>query len=359
MLLATAGVMTAQNPDAISGATLKVEYLDQYNADYGVRAYYNNDNFDNAPWTPLTGILPVLEGEILNPGQARFWECDPRTVYVKESVRNAKGEPEFVGSFRYRGYSLADLVKDVVVEKANKEEYNLRVDMYVVVENDRGESAVFSWGELFYSKRGQDIIFATEVAPIFPSADDTRWESPTEYRIVAANDMFAVRYIDNPVRIIIKSCPVSFPGEKGLKPIYSPELTIHMNSESVAIDRIPRQSGEMGFETAFFGGHMGFKYITEFRGYPLKDVLLDNFSFTDEEIRTGVLAVAAKDSYRVVWSLAEILNRADAEHVLLQDYGKDEDGRFIILPSADFFADRRLKAASIAYIIDGTRGLKK
>ena len=345
--------LTAQNPDAISGATLAPEYMDRYLADDGVRAWYNNDNFDNESFTPLRGVLPRLEGEILNPGQIRFWECDSRTVVVKEALSGDNGEPYFVGAFRYRGYSLADLVKDAVVEKANREEYNLRVDMYVLVENADGESAVFSWGELFYSKRGQDIIFATQVSPVFPSDTTTRWSSPTSYRIVAGNDMLAVRNIENPVRIVLKSFPRSFPGEKGFRPLYAAELKIEKDGQETVISKIPKSMSEISFNTVFFGSHRGFKHITEFKGYPFDKLLRERFTFTDEDLRNGLIGIGAKDSYRIVWSLSEILNRADTESVMIQDYEKHEDGRFIILPTADFFADRRLKGSSQAYIING------
>ena len=39
------------------------------------------------------------------------------------------------------------------------------------------------------------------------------------------------------------------------------------------------------------------------------------------------------------------------EETLLIDTGDDENGRFIIRPGSDFFADRHLKGAMLGYIL--------
>ena len=54
---------------------------------------------------------------------------------------------------------------------------------------------------------------------------------------------------------------------------------------------------------------------------------------------------SAKDGYRVVLSLSEIMNRNDNEDFLLVDK-KDTpgSGRYMLYPACDFFADRDVRA---------------
>jgi hypothetical protein len=227
ILLFPVTVMVAQSPDVISGETLKPEYLQNYLDNPVIRAQYNNDPYDNERAVKLKGNMPYVSGEILNPGQAYVDKLLQRSVVVKEyfpSKRN--GKLEFRGAFQYIGYSLSDIVKDYVVSKYNKSEFGLPTDVFVIVENDRGDKAVFSWGELFYSTHNHDIILATHVQPIYPTADDEKWPLPDRTRLVASNDFITVRNIDQPSKIIIRSFPESFPGSKGLRPLFSPEMIL-------------------------------------------------------------------------------------------------------------------------------------
>lgn len=356
IILAPVITSVSQVVDVVSGATLKPEYLKQYLADPDIRAVYNNDNFDNQPAVKLSGTMPELGGEILNPGKASFEGCDLRTVYVKELLPGERGEePSFHGAFRYSGYSLADLVKDLVVDKKNKAEFGLSLDLFVVVENGRGESAVFSWGELFFSKRGQDIILATGVTPVFPTASDDRWEVPATYRLISANDFLTVRNISGPTRITIRSFPVSFPGEKGTRPLFAPELTFNRGNKSFKVNDFAGSEPSLNLQTVFFGLHKGLRHIATFSGISLGEVLQKSTVITPDDLDTGILAIGAKDGYRVLYSLSEIMNRTDLEAVLLMDRGESEDGRYSIFPAADFFADRHLKGAMTGYILDATK----
>ena len=344
----------SQDPDALSGETLKPEYLQNYLDNPVVRAKYNNDPFDNERAIILKGKMPYVSGEILNPGQAYVDNLKERTVVVKEFSADKKGkEHEFKGAFQYTGYSLSDIVKDFIVSKYNKAEFGLNTDVFVVVENDKGESAVFSWGELFYSSHNHDIILATKVQPVFPTASDDKWTMPDKIRLVASNDYLSVRYIDKPSKIIIRSFPESFPGSKGIRPLYSPEIEINGpgNNKTIIKDPDIVDDIKLRHETVFFGMHKGLRGIENFKGSSLSDLLKDKFNFSDQDLAKGMIAIGAKDAYRVVFSLSEILNRNDMAEVIIIDDPDDKDGRFIIHPGADFFADRHLKGAKLAYLI--------
>ncbi|MEA1887854.1 MAG: hypothetical protein U9N72_11660 [Bacteroidota bacterium] len=344
----------AQDPDVISGETLKPEYLKNYLENPVIRAQYNNNPFDNERAVKLEGNMPYVSGEILNPGKAYIDDLQKRTVVVKEYFpeRN-NGEPEFRGAFQYTGYSLSDIVKDYVVSKYNKSEFGLNTDVFVVVENDRGDKAVFSWGELFYSTHCHDIILATYVQPIFPTASDEKWPLPEKTRLVASNDFITVRNIDKPSKIIIRSFPESFPGRKGLRPLFSPEIEIKGTGNKTTIIDDSETSGKLmiNHKLVFFGMHKGLRGINDYTGVPLGEVLSENYNFTNDDLARGLIAIGAKDAYRVVFSLSEILNRTDMADVILLDEPNNQGGRFIVHPGADFFGDRHLKGAKLAYIM--------
>ncbi|MBN1387657.1 MAG: hypothetical protein JW965_04375 [Bacteroidales bacterium] len=354
ILLFSFTCLPAQDPDVISGETLKPEYLQNYLDNPVIRAQYNNDPYDNDRAVKLKGNMPYVSGEILNHGQAYVDKLLKRTVVVKEyfpAKRN--GKPEFRGAFQYIGYSLSDIVKDYVVSKYNKGEFGLTSDIFVIVENDRGNRAVFSWGELFFTTHNHDIILATHVQPIFPVASDEKWTLPEKTRLVASNDYITVRNIDQPSKIIIRSFPQSFPGSRGLRPLFSPEIEIRGpgNKTTVIDNSMTVNDLRVSHDLVFFGMHKGLRSIDNYTGVPLAEVLRQRFSFTNDDLARGMIAIGAKDAYRVVFSLSEILNRTDMAEVILLDEPDDEDGRFMVHPGIDFFADRHLKGAKLAYII--------
>ena len=213
----------AQKADAVSGATsMAADSL----WDPMLQRTYNNDNFDNAPLKPLKLTIPFVGGEIRNPGYPDFENTLQREVVVKEVEEGADGELEFKGVFNYRGYPLSDLLQDYVIDKKNKAEFPVETDLVIIISNDKGESAAFSWGEIFMSKRGKDIMLASSVAPIFPTKTDDNWPVPANCKIIAGSDFHTLMNIENPTKIELRSFPVSFPGEKGFEPLYSESLTI-------------------------------------------------------------------------------------------------------------------------------------
>lgn len=350
LLFACLMPLFGQVADVTSGAT-SIQETKAWNP--MIQREFNNDNFDNSPLKPLTLTVPLINGEVSNPSYAQFENCLLRSVVIKEVVEDAGKEGlVFNGVFRYQGYPLADILKDIVVDKKNKAEFPVEIDLFVQVSNDQGESAVFSWGEIFYSKRGRDIIFATGVTPIYPTKTDDTWPVPESCSLISGCDLHTLRNIKNPTTITIRSFPRSFPGEKGAEPLYVPNLKITQGSKKVKIDAIPAGIHSIDFPTVFYGLHRGFKEVKTFKGYSFADVLNSEFEFSSYDLQHGLIAVGAIDAFRVVYSLSEILNRADLESVLFIDLGKDDNGRFKIFPSADVFADRQLKGAAIGHILN-------
>ncbi len=94
---------------------------------------------------------------------------------MKEDGSNA-----FIGAYRYDGYSLFDILNDRILKKKNKEEFSPIIDLYVEIENAKGEKVVLSWGEIYYPNFLHNSIIATDVMRIVPSKTKELWPLPSE-----------------------------------------------------------------------------------------------------------------------------------------------------------------------------------
>ena len=161
-----------------------------------------NDFYDDAETIKLkTSVVEIL-GEIANPGKVNLETLTLRSVIAKETLLQ-DGKDKFVGAYRYDGYSLYDILNSVILKKKNEAEFPPIIDLYIEVENDKGEKVVFSWGELYYPIHRHEILIATQVARIVPSKTKDLWPLPSDSRLIVASDLLTHRNISNPSRITI------------------------------------------------------------------------------------------------------------------------------------------------------------
>jgi len=313
-----------------------------------------NDFYDDAETYNLAGITKImLDGEIGNPGTVEITAFPLRSLIIKEAVLSGDSN-RFTGAYRYDGYSLYDILNHVVLKKKNEAEFPPIIDLYVKVENAKGESVVFSWGEIYYPVHRHEVIIATKVARIVPSKTKDLWPLPTDIKIVAGHDLITDRNISNPLKITVLSANQSYPVNKGLSPLFSPEIKVM--SDGKLLDQIDpsRDLGmKLTYETIFYGRGRGIHSTMPFQGIPLKEVLKKYFKITDKNLKTGYFVVASVDGYRVVFTFSEIFNRNDqAELLLIEDKGNHDGGAFRLFPAADFFSDRAVKGVSEIYLLN-------
>jgi hypothetical protein len=307
-----------------------------------------NNFYDNTE----TYALPVkelfIEGEISNPGKVDFSRLRIHTVIVKETVMDSSGGDRFTGAYRYDGYSLFDILEKSVLQKANSAEFKPIIDLFIEIESDNGEKVVFSWGELYYPSNLHKIIIATGVSRIVPSKTNELWPLPEESRIVAASDLVTERNISSPVKITIKSYPRSFTVNQGLSPLYSPYFNVYNSREqAVRVEKLPENLTLQTFNTIFYGRGRGIHSTAPFTGILLKELLLEYYPFTVDNLKTGILTLVGKDGYRCAISYSELFNRNDQQEFLLVTSETQEDGGlFRVFPAADFFSDRAIKSLS-------------
>lgn len=259
----------------------------------------------------------------------------------------------FSGSYRYDGYSLFDILKEKIVAKKNKAEFKSIIDLLVVVEDQKGEKVVLSWGEIYYPTALHRILIADRVAAIIPSETHEQWPLPERTKLVCGNDLIGARNIENPVKITVFSAPMSFPSRKGLKPLYAPGFqVVRADGQAVAIDLANVQAEKRVFPSVFYGRGKGFHGINFFSGILLKDALKTFLTLDRETLQRGYLVAASIDGYHIAMSCSELFNRNDQAEFLLIDRGKGQDGgRYAIFPAADFFSDRALKAVNLIHFL--------
>jgi len=307
-----------------------------------------NNFYDNTETFQLPVKELIVDGEISNPGKVDFSTLNKHSVIVKETLLDSAGNDRFTGAFRYDGYSLFDILENRIIKKANAEEFNPIIDLFIEIENDKGEKVVFSWGEIFYPNNLHKIIISTGVSRIVPSKTKELWNLPGSSGLIAASDLITERNISNPVRITVRSWPGSFKTEKGMSPMFSGEIKLfNGNNETGRITSIPEAISEVTFNTIFYGRGRGIHSTTPFTGFMLKDILLRYYPVTKENLRSGLICVSAKDGYRCSLSYSELFNRNDQQEFLIIKTGADEDGGlFRMFPACDFFSDRAIKSVT-------------
>ena len=154
-----------------------------------------NNFYDNTETIELrTGEIEV-RGEIENPGVVNLKEFPVRSVTVKETLLDGDGGNKFIGAYRYDGYSLFDILNTRKIKKTETNKFNPVIDLYVEVENEKGEKAIFSWGEIYYPNTLHKILIASSVSRIVPSRSKDLWIIPSESKIVAGSDLLTERNI--------------------------------------------------------------------------------------------------------------------------------------------------------------------
>ena len=311
-----------------------------------LNAQENNDFYDDAPTHYLSGPASVMvDGEVEKPVTLDLGQFEKRSCIVKEAEFEGDGN-SFIGAYRYDGYSLYDILNDVVVEKKNRDEFGPIIDQYVVVENDAGDKVVISWGEIYYPVNRHGIIIATEVARIVPSKTNELWPMPQNTKLICSNDLITERNIENPSKITILSADVHYEVEKGMSPMHSPAFTIKDGDKELReVNGLPADQLQLTYETIFYGRGKGIHSTTPFKGILLKELLAEYFPAGSEKIKNGYFVIAGLDGYRAVFTFSEVMNRNDQSEFMVVDEGEGQDGgRFRIFPAADFFSDRAIKS---------------
>lgn len=307
-----------------------------------------NNFYDNTETYPLPVKELIIEGEIANPGKVDFSSYPKHSVIVKEALLDSSGSDRFTGAYRYDGYSLFDILEKKILRKSNESEFKPIIDLYIEIENDKGERVNFSWGEIYYPNNLHKILIASDVARIVPSKTKELWPLPLESKIIAASDLVTERNISSPVKITVRSYPLSFKVDRNLPAMYSAGIAVFNGSKKICkIEKLPESISHQTFNTIFYGRGRGIHSTTPFSGILLKHLLENFYPVSCENIQRGLICVSGVDGYRCAFSFSEVFNRNDQQEILLiQGKPQEDGGLYRIFAACDFFSDRAVKSVS-------------
>ena len=299
-----------------------------------------NSFFENSELKEYNLSNIMVQGEVENPGIVDLTKLPLCGVPVKEYAWG-KDKGKFIGAYYFQGYSLYDIINSKIVKKAEGSDFKPAVDLYLVIENEKGEKTVVSWGEIYYSRDNFKILISKTVRGINPSKMKMKWPLSENPRLICANDAFNCRFISNPTKITVKSFKGTFPaGNK--EDMYSASMKFITDNGTANIKEI--DAPVRTYDNYGYGHGMGNKGIDKVSGYLFKDVC-KAIASDGNDIRNTIVCVSAKDSYRAVYSLSEIINRGDNIDFLVVDKKDDKtEGRFNLYASPDFFVDRNVRS---------------
>ncbi len=327
--------------DADSGATLGYSQT-------GNSLYHKTDE------VKLSAGRLVIEGEVREPGEVDFTKHYKREVMIKETLYDLSKGIEFTGVYRYIGYSLFDILNEFVIEKKNAELFPPAIDAYIVVENDKGESVSFSWSEIFHTNIPHQVLIATEMAPIEPYKIEVDYPMKKNWTLVSADDLFAFRMLDNPVKITVSSFDQKeYPVTKGLNPMFQPTVKVILeDKELYTITAAHTKKGEVVTYTNFYGMGRGNHQVDNFTGPSLAGLLKGVIEPFDARLnRSALVCFASLDGYRAIYSYSEIFNRTDQSTPMLAlTHDQNEGGIYRNFMPHDFYADRSVKGLKEIYI---------
>lgn len=330
-----------QTPDAVSGATKSI-------------ASNGNSYYHRTEETSMEVGELVITGEVKNPGKVDLMDFYKREVFYKQALPNDSGKIDFVGAYRYSGYSLFDLLNGFIVDKKNKENFRPTTDLYVVVENEKGESVTFSWAEIFYTNIPHQVIIATESAPIEPYKCMVDYPTNIHWKLVAANDLYSYRILENPVKMTVKSFDKKdYPINRDLKNTRSLKVDVVINDHlAMTIDSSYQSTDMEEYQSVFYGMGMGYHPIPVFKGITLQSLIEPEMQGDAARwIEKGLVCFEGLDGYRVIYSFGELFNRTDQVEAILSIPDKTNDsGYYRIYHPGIFYGDMSAKSLAEIYI---------
>jgi hypothetical protein len=315
---------------------------------------------DGAPKSPATVTISGLVRQPLGLGLRDL------RAFGAVSVRRVDHRTEgFFGDFEYRGVPLTVLLS-IAGPRKESSSFMRPTDLAIVVRNDSGKRALFSYGELLFRAPG-DVVLAFEAEPVIPkrSCDSCHtnrsahpWREvlsrkPVLPRIVASRDFDADRSLEGVTSIEVVELFSPAPQPKA-KSQSTRSQAIEIREETVVIaatrslDSYPRHS----VHALEVGDAMGYHGEVRCEGSLLTDVL------TASKVPSGPdigYVIAAADGFRALLSSAELFSTAQPPPILVVDRCNGqplgEQGNFKVIVANDTIAERWVKSVATINIV--------
>jgi hypothetical protein len=282
------------------------------------------------------------------------------------SVRRVDHRTEgFFGDFEFRGVPLAVLLS-LAGPRKESSSFMRPTDLAIVVRNDSGKRALFSYGELLF-RAPSDVVLAFDAEPVIPrrSCDSCHanrsahpWREalnrkPVLPRIVASRDLDADRSLEGVTSIEVVELFSPAPQPKG-KSQPAPSQSVEVREGTVAIatthslDSYPRHS----VHALEVGDAMGYHGEVRCEGSLLTDVLVASKAPSGPDIG---YVIAATDGFRALLSSAELFSTVQPPPILIVDrcngQSLGKEGNFKVIVANDTIAERWVKSVAAINIV--------
>ena len=254
--------------------------------------------------------------------------------------------------------------KQVIAIEKDSSDFPKPVDLAIVIGNAKGESAVLSWGEIFY-RNPSEVIVAVEAAPVMPHSSCGKCHTPEVYesryaelrrevgfpKLVVSGDFYNDRSLEGVTRIEVVDLRPPIPRAKK-EPLYSAacEITGEVARPISHHDLSAFARSEAIVKVV--GDGKGYHGIKKFSGVSLAALL------GEAGMKGGmnaVVLVSAPDGYRSLFSMGELFFSPLGRNVLIADMCEgeplEEDGRFCLVVPHDLAVDRWVKAVDKIQVI--------
>lgn len=273
----------------------------------------------------------------------------------------------FFGDFECRGVPLTALIS-LAGPRKESSSFMRPTDLAIVVRNNSGQRALFSYGELLF-RSPSDVVLAFDAEPVIPrrscdschkNRSDHNWREalnrkPLLPRLVAGRDLDADRSLEGVTSIEVVELFSSEiqPNSKGKpQPSRSQAIEIRDGTALLATARSLDSYSRHNVHALEVGDAMGYHGEVRCEGALLTDVLTAAKAPSGPDVG---YVVAAADGYRVLLSSAELFSTAQPPPILVVDRCNGqplgEQGAFKLIVANDTIAERWVKSVASINIV--------
>ena len=256
------------------------------------------------------------------------------------------------GAYIYQGVPLIHILEGVAPVNRPEDPFDRPLDMLVLVNNGKGETSRFSYGELTMCDDTTPVTLAYHRLELLPSKEPEKytknsWHGPHNgLRLVAPRDWDNSRFVDSATEILLHR--PDWPTPEGTPTMKNPgkeaplpeQLTLAVGTGIVWQGRpdslgLPTRSVQ-NWRRVGHGRGIKSESPEYAEGIGFIDLLKHFFPQADRE---DVFLIVAIDGYRSLFSGRELLEHPQGKKILIQDRTPREQG-WIIQVCGDFYVDR-------------------
>jgi len=273
-------------------------------------------------------------------------------------TREVSKDGRFLGTYIYNGIPAYNILEGVAPEKPKSAAFDKPLDMLVVFTSSTGKKSVFSYGELIMTDDSLPVTLAFHRKQLLPTTDREKYdknvyrENIKGLRLICPRESDDSRYLDDVVKMTLVAPKI----DDSIIPSMKKGAKCESKSITCLYDGTEKKASFEGIPVKKMNGIVrvghgkGFKTISDVQGYGLKAFIEKNFPEFGE---SDYFLFVACDGYRSILSAREIYGTRDGDSMIIANKidGKAPQGKYMLMPSADYFVDRNVWGLSHILLI--------